>query len=93
MSEQLVAMKIDRGNLERLFNSWPSMRGVSEFVYQLVYVSARGETVYLIAENGKNPFTGQNLRGRILVGSDLRRLYTYGAPALGTFWFPIYRRT
>ena len=66
MGDQLVAMKIDRENLERLFTEWPYIKGMSEFVYQLVYVSSRGETVYLLSTNGNNPFSGSDLKGRII---------------------------
>lgn len=90
---QLVAMKIDRANLDRLFTEWPGMKGVSEFVYQLVYINARGETVYFISVNGKNPFHGDDVRSRIITGSVLRDRYTYGVTDNGMFWFPIYRRT
>ena len=93
MGDQLVAMKIDRENLERLFTEWPYIKGMSEFVYQLVYVSSRGETVYLLSTNGNNPFSGSDLKSRIITGSVLRQQYTYGTPAHGMFWFPVYRRT
>lgn len=93
MGQQLVAMKIDRDNLEKLFTEWPYIKGMSEFVYQLVYVSSRGETVYLLSKNGSNPFSEIDLRSRIITGSVLRERYTYGTPGHGMFWFPVYSRT
>jgi len=91
--EQQVAMKIDRANLERLTTEWPGMRGLSEFMYQLLYINTRGESAYLLSLNGKNPFHGHDLRARIITGSTLREQYNYGVPARGMFWFPVYRRT
>jgi hypothetical protein len=91
--EQLVAMKIDRPNLERLVTEWSGMRGLSEFMWQLLKVNTRGETAYLVSVNGRNPFHELANGQRIITGSTLRHLYNYGAPGPGMFWFPIYRRT
>jgi hypothetical protein len=86
-------MKIDRANLERLTGEWPGMRGIADFMYQLLYTNPRGESAYLISENGGNPFHNISKEKRIITGSVLREQYTYGALPGGMFWFPIYRRT
>lgn len=94
MGDQLVAMRLNRENLEKLLTEWPGMRGISEFVYQLLYVNTKGETAYLISVNGKNPFHELQKGRRIIAGSTLRELYNYsGGPAQGMYWFPVYRRT
>jgi hypothetical protein len=86
-------MKIDRGNLERLTTEWPGMRGLSEFMFQLLHTNPRGESAYLISTNGKNPFHKISEGKKIITGSTLREQYNYGPLPGGMFWFPIYRRT
>jgi hypothetical protein len=89
---QQLAMKMNKDNLAELFEHMPKW-AIGQLAYDILYVSARGETCYLIREQGRHPYR-EGVRRHIMKGSDLRILFRYDPDTvLSAMWFPIYPRT